>query len=87
MAADDRLDLRAVPRASRRPTQPYHGRYTGRRLWRVADRLGAWLDEGCDVYAYFNNDFHGAAVDDATWLRDRLTPSLVAQPAGGDGPR
>jgi uncharacterized protein YecE (DUF72 family) len=67
--------------------QPYHGRYTGRRLWRVADRLGAWLDEGCDVYAYFNNDFHGAAVDDATWLRDRLTPSLVAQPAGGDGPR
>lgn len=53
-------------------SQPYHGRYTGRRLWRVADRLGAWLDAG-DVYAYFNNDWHGAAVADATWLRDRLT--------------
>ena len=52
--------------------EPYHGRYTGRRLWRVADRLGAWLDEGCDVHAYFNNDFDGAAVADATWLRDRL---------------
>ena len=26
--------------------EPYHGRYTGRRLWRVADRLGAWLDDG-----------------------------------------
>ncbi|HVW31882.1 MAG TPA: DUF72 domain-containing protein, partial [Acidimicrobiia bacterium] len=39
------------PDAARRA---YHGRYTGRRLWRVADRLGAWLDEGCDAYAYFN---------------------------------
>jgi uncharacterized protein YecE (DUF72 family) len=36
---------------------PYHGRYTGRRLWRPAERLGAWLDEGCDVWAYFNNDW------------------------------
>ena len=50
----------------------YQGRYTGRRLWRVADRLSAWLDDGCDVYAYFNNDHHGHAVADATWLRDRL---------------
>ncbi len=56
---------------------PYHGRYTGRRLWRVADRLGTWLDAGDDVYAYFNNDGHGAAVRDAAWLRDRLTRSRV----------
>jgi uncharacterized protein YecE (DUF72 family) len=54
--------------------EPYHGRYTGRRLWRVADRLGAWVDEGADVYAYFNNDWYGNAVVDAEWLRDRLTP-------------
>jgi uncharacterized protein YecE (DUF72 family) len=53
--------------------RPYHGPYTGRRLWRPADRLQSWLDQGCDVYAYFNNDFHGHAVDDARWLRDRLT--------------
>ena len=52
---------------------PYHDPYTGRRLWRVAGRLGTWLDDGCDVYAYFNNDYGGAAVTDATWLRDRLT--------------
>ena len=51
---------------------PYHGRYTGRRLWRVAERLAAWLAAGDDVYAYFNNDWHGAAVQDAQWLRDRL---------------
>ena len=50
----------------------YWGRYGGTRLWRTADRLAGWLDEGCDVYAYFNNDWHGHAVEDARWLRDRL---------------
>ena len=58
---------------TRRP-RPYHGRYGGRRLWRVADRLAEWLEDG-DVYAYFNNDFDGHAVADATWLRDRLARS------------
>jgi uncharacterized protein YecE (DUF72 family) len=53
----------------------YHGRYTGRRLRRPAERLGEWLDEGVDVYAYFNNDFHGDAVVDAQWLRARLSPT------------
>jgi len=28
--------------------------------------------EGCDVYAYFNNDYEGNAVSDARWLRSRL---------------
>jgi uncharacterized protein YecE (DUF72 family) len=51
---------------------PYHGRYGGRRLARTAGLLDAWLDEGTDVYAYFNNDVGGHAVDDARWLRDRL---------------
>lgn len=52
--------------------EPYHGRYTGRRLAPVARRLDAWLDEGADVFAYFNNDHEGVAVRDAEWLRDRL---------------
>jgi uncharacterized protein YecE (DUF72 family) len=57
---------------------PYHGRYGGRRLWRAARRLGAWLEDGVDVHAYFNNDFQGHAVEDARWLRDRL----VTDPTG-----
>jgi uncharacterized protein YecE (DUF72 family) len=50
----------------------YQGRYGGRRLRRPAERLAAWLDEGCDVYAYFNNDYEGHAVHDARWLAHRL---------------
>jgi uncharacterized protein YecE (DUF72 family) len=63
----------------------YRGRYGGRRLWRPAERLAAWLGEGCDVHAYFNNDYHGDAVLDATWLRDRLAPG--AGRAGARRPR
>ncbi|MEY2448975.1 MAG: hypothetical protein QOH79_2451 [Acidimicrobiaceae bacterium] len=52
--------------------QKYWGRYGARRLAPVAKRLQRWLDEGRDVYAYFNNDYQGHAVKDAQWLRDRL---------------
>jgi uncharacterized protein YecE (DUF72 family) len=52
--------------------EKYVGRYTGRRLWRTADRLRTWLADGCEVFAYFNNDFGGAAALDAQWLRVRL---------------
>jgi uncharacterized protein YecE (DUF72 family) len=47
----------------------YVGRYGGRRLSRPARRLGDWLRTGVDVFAYFNNDFHGDAAQDAQWLR------------------
>lgn len=51
---------------------PYRGRYTGRRLWRAADRAEQWRAGGIDVYAYFNNDYGGSAVTDAKWFRQRL---------------
>lgn len=51
---------------------PYLGRYTGRRLRPIADRMGEWLDHGTDVYAYFNNDIGAHAVTDAAWLRDHV---------------
>jgi uncharacterized protein YecE (DUF72 family) len=51
---------------------PYQGRYGGRRLWRVADRLEEVLSAGGDVYGYFNNDWDANATVDAAWLRARL---------------
>jgi uncharacterized protein YecE (DUF72 family) len=52
----------------------YLGLYGPDRLRPAADRLGEWLDDGCDVYAYFNNDWHGHAVTDAVTLRSFLSP-------------
>jgi uncharacterized protein YecE (DUF72 family) len=60
--------------------EKYRGRYGGRRLGPVARRLQGWLDEGTDVYAYFNNDHQGHAVVDAEWLASRLD---AARPAVG----
>jgi uncharacterized protein YecE (DUF72 family) len=50
----------------------YWGRYGGHRLSPVAKRLNAWLDDGHDVYAYFNNDYEGHAVEDGRWLAQRV---------------
>jgi uncharacterized protein YecE (DUF72 family) len=52
---------------------PYRGRYGRRRLRPAAERLNEWLDAGTDVFAYFNNDYDGNAVVDATTLRDLLS--------------
>jgi uncharacterized protein YecE (DUF72 family) len=50
----------------------YQGRYTGRRLRPVAERMHRWLADDVDVYAYFNNDYNGFAVKDAAWLAKEL---------------
>ena len=52
--------------------QPYHGDYGAARLAPWVSRVGAELDAGHDVYAYFNNDWSGAAARDALLLRDAL---------------
>ena len=43
----------------------YHGSYSRECLQEWADRIGAWSRDGIDVYAYFNNDYHGYAVRNA----------------------
>jgi uncharacterized protein YecE (DUF72 family) len=58
--------------------EPYHGRYGYRRLTPFVELLGSWADDGCDVYAYFNNDWDANAVADATWLRDHLAARVSA---------
>jgi uncharacterized protein YecE (DUF72 family) len=52
--------------------QKYVGRYGGRRLRTPATHLRGWLEDGCDIYAYFNNDYEGHAVVDAEWLGNHL---------------
>jgi uncharacterized protein YecE (DUF72 family) len=56
----------------------YQGRYGARRLASRADRLAGWLEDGTDVYAYFNNDYDGHAFADARTLRAQLARRVQA---------
>jgi uncharacterized protein YecE (DUF72 family) len=47
----------------------YGGGYSEERLRSWAEWLNAQRDDGCDVYAYFNNDIGGHAPRDAQMLR------------------
>ncbi len=40
-----------------------------------ADKIGDWLDQGKEVWAFFNNDFHGYAVKNALELKEMFKPS------------
>lgn len=61
--------------------RPYHDRYPAAQLDRWAQRLAILDADGVDSYAYFNNDWHGAAVADAQALR--ATVAGVPEPAAG----
>jgi uncharacterized protein YecE (DUF72 family) len=50
-------------------TAKYAGRYSDRQLSSWASWLAAQLETGRDVYAYFNNDREGHAVQNALMLR------------------
>lgn len=62
------------------PTGGYYGRYgeDGLRPW--AERIGTAAREVRDLYAYFNNDVGGAALDDATTLRHLLSAAAASDP-------
>jgi len=51
----------------------YGGRYGEERLRPWAERIGQWLAQGRAVYAYFNNDAFGYAVEDALMLKGLLS--------------
>jgi uncharacterized protein YecE (DUF72 family) len=59
--------------------RPYHGRYGEDRLREWADRLQPVLEEGSDVYAYFNNDWYGHAVTDAITLRSAIKSAVTTE--------
>ena len=54
------------------------GNYSHRELDEWADRIAGWR-ERVDVFAYFNNDWEGFAVENGEYLRERLG---VPGPAG-----
>lgn len=51
----------------------YGSKYTEEELTRWARKVQAWIDQGRSVYAYFNNDASGYAVENARRLREILT--------------
>lgn len=58
--------------ASGTPSETYAGSYGPERLASEATRVAAWLGQGLDVHAYFNNTKDGSAVDDARGFRERV---------------
>jgi len=54
------------------PGGRYRGRYTDAHIAGDAARIREWLDQGRDVYVYFNNDLEGHAVDNARQLLDAV---------------
>jgi uncharacterized protein YecE (DUF72 family) len=48
-----------------------NGNYSHRELDDWARRISGWSRE-VDVYAYFNNDWEGYAIENALWLAERL---------------
>lgn len=54
------------------PTGDYGGRYGARRLKKFAKILGEARENGKTIYAFFNNDRDGYAIEDARTLRAML---------------
>jgi uncharacterized protein YecE (DUF72 family) len=54
------------------PRQLYASQYTDEELDHWARLIRAELEAGKDVYAYFDNDYHGYALEDARRLGERL---------------
>jgi len=51
------------------PTGDYGGKYREEDLRDWAEKIGGWQEGDRDVYAYFNNDMRGYAVENARELR------------------
>lgn len=51
------------------PDAPYKGRYTTTILSGWAGAISSWIDQGREVFCYFDNDEEGYAVEDALKLR------------------
>ena len=50
------------------PGGSYEGKYEQEALAEWAEKLASWAQDGLDLYCYFNNDYHGHALDNASQL-------------------
>ena len=66
--ADGRLDVHPLPFR----TTGAQRRYSERELETWKRRIAAWRSD-VEVLAYFDNDWQGHAVDNARWLKQRLS--------------
>ena len=57
-----------------------NGNYSHRELDEWADRLERWCAE-VDVFAYFNNDWEGYAIENARYLKRHTMGSLRSDDA------
>jgi uncharacterized protein YecE (DUF72 family) len=57
------------------PENLYAGSYSSDDLQWWTDRIEEWVQQGRDVFVYFNNDGYGYAVDNARELIRRLSRS------------
>ncbi len=46
----------------------FSSKYTKKELSLLAEKIKKWQREGLDIYCYFNNDFHGYAIENAREL-------------------
>jgi len=46
----------------------FSSKYTKKELSSLAQKIKKWLKQSLDVYCYFNNDFHGYAIENAKEL-------------------
>ncbi len=46
----------------------FSSKYTKKELSSLAEKIKKWLKQKLDIYCYFNNDFHGYAIENAKEL-------------------
>jgi uncharacterized protein YecE (DUF72 family) len=57
------------------PAAKYQGSYSKELLEKWAERFGEWLEEGKEIYCYFNNDYEAYAPKNAATLLQMITVS------------
>jgi uncharacterized protein YecE (DUF72 family) len=53
--------------------QAYHGRYDKQTLAGWVGAFRQWIDQGKEIYCYFDNDFQGLAPQNALELKEMIT--------------